>query len=152
MKTSGICILIISLVLLSAATSFALDKTSMRYSFNPANSIDSCAELIKECMAMTQASDRNVCFKESAENLFCSGNPLGALARERWQALAVNFAAQPKPERAESLLVDQKCIDNFDNLLTAKVILGKMSGSEIEDLKRSLESCRKTDSIDLQRQ
>ena len=139
MKTKIIFITVISLFL---NTAFALDNKHINASFSPKYSQNECVELLKECFAYS-AEERNACIRDSSENVFCQGSKLSNLAKKRWHFLASNFATQEsKSAFNEPRLTDKSCIENFDNLFSAKLIQGSIDEAEIKKLSSALDSCK----------
>lgn len=127
--------LAITIFLCSALNAFAIDENQIRASFNMNPSPNACVELITECFALGD-EEKGLCFKDSAENLFCKKIALSKLAEKRGSFLTIN----------------KGCIENFDNLFSAKLLQGKIHEQEVNKLSATLESCRTETPIELNRQ
>lgn len=142
--------LIIAICMAHAVPAYSLDTNGMKGSLSPRFSADQCIELLKECLIATDGAERNACMKDSADNYFCHGTPLGNLANKRWKLMAASYKNQESPPLpAEGKLVDFSCLSNFDSLLYAKLNIGKISSQEARHLSQTLDSCKEKSNIEI---
>ncbi len=125
-----------------SSNSFANDSDRMKASFRLQPSQDQCSDLLKDCFTFKD-QDKNSCIKESTENIFCKGTKLTTLTKKRWSYSAL---------LNDNQLTDKSCLDNFDNLFSAKLIQGKLSPEEINELNTNLDNCKKASPLELNRQ
>jgi hypothetical protein len=146
-------ILLSLLCLVIQTKAFANDEKEMRASFNPKFSPDQCSVLLVECFAFDD-QEKSSCIKEISDNVFCKGSDLGKLAKKRWVFLASNMANQDEQAipQTDTRLIDKSCMDNFDNLFSAKLLQGAIDKAEAKQLSGALDACKKDNQIELNRQ
>ena len=100
-----------------------------------------CRELVKECFSY-KGDVRSHCFYTAGSHAFCKGSPLGKLAMNRWVLSGRPFELQDAPALLGPDIIDQTCLDNFDNLLSGDLIKKNPSPSEVKNLSSQLEKCQ----------
>lgn len=115
----------------------ALDD-SARPSFKGGYDAEQCASLVGECLR-TGMSERLSCLYSTAQHIFCTGGTLGRLAHRRSTLAALPEADAERPLNTK--LVDQDCLEKFDNLLSAKLISGALSSESLKELSAALDKC-----------
>lgn len=140
------CIIVILIALVicqqsANATDPDLAKSSLRMGF----SYDQCNELIKDCISKTRMIDRNSCFNDAATNMFCQGGQLGEVAFKRYSITAGNSQDSISGNELPSpTLLDQSCIEAFDNQFSALLINKSRDKQALADLANTLDGCART--------
>ena len=125
----------------------------LKSSFHPAPSLDACKEILIECITLTDTVSKNNCIKETAEHLFCKGSHLGQLAYARWSISSYNSPKKNGDYTTNDLhLLDQSCLENFDNLFSARLLHGNLIRADASAMVNLLNSCKKEEPMDLNRQ
>lgn len=110
-----------------------------------------CAELVRECFGYGP-EERTNCYYSSATHPFCEGTELGKLTFKRW---TLSPAKMPGNEEAKALLgpqlVDQACLNNFDNQWFSNVIDSTLSAKAIAGLDSTLAECKRKIPVNLPR-
>lgn len=110
-----------------------------------------CADLIKECFAYGP-NERSTCFYTAAHHPFCNNTKLAELAMERWAISPVGPAPDDKTSALLGTeLVDNACVDNFDNSWSSLMVNGEMTKEDFASLSSSLERCRASQPVDISR-
>jgi hypothetical protein len=131
---------------------FAADSSNQTAALNgKGQNQKQCTEMIEECFA-SSGQERANCFHGAATNSTCEGTSLGKLAYKRWVMSPIKLPGFDSPSAfLGPQVVDQKCLDNFDNQFSSEIVRGDMSETQIAKLDSNIDSCKKEIANDIMR-
>lgn len=141
MKTNNFSLTVILFVLLFSTAAFAADSDRVMPRLNPGPSINPCTDLIKECMGLKDIKKER-CLYSTSKHYFCEGSQVATLLKRR---VALSPAAETEQSNAadpaQPSLVNNSCLQNFDNHFSSKIINGNTSPEVFREFSAELDNC-----------
>ena len=111
-----------------------------------------CADISKECFVKSDIEKAN-CLFTASKHAFCEGTALGKIIFKRWAVAPVRpMGLEAPPAFLGPRLIDQKCVENFDNRLMGSLIKAEQLTAEaLGQMESDLGECTKEVSDQLTR-
>ncbi len=109
----------------------------------PPEPLAQCARLVHGCFGENEGESRSNCLFSTSKHAFCQGTKLGKLIYRRWimSPIRIGGVDEQVPGFLGPKLVDQDCLNNFDNFFVSSLVNGQELEVQLDSLSETLSAC-----------